>query len=89
MLFATAATYAALTAENLILRGAINIGLVFTFGAVFGLDRFDGEIGHYHDVFVLNDNICHLVIRNDIDFKGVLFFSGGGFFLFDLFLFQI
>ena len=89
MLFTTAATYTALTAENLILRGAINIRLVFTFGAVFGLDRFDGEIGHYHDIFVLNDDIRHLVIRNDVDFKGILFFSGGGFFLFDLFLFQI
>ena len=89
MLFATAATYTAFTAKNLILRGAINIGLVFTFGAVFGLDRFDGEIGHYHDILVLNDDIRHLVIRNDVDFKGILFFSGGSFFLFDLFLFQI
>ena len=89
MLFATAATYTTLTAKNLILRGAINIGLVFIFGAVFGLDRFDGEIGHYHDVFVLNDDIRHLVIRNDVNFKGVLFFSRGSFFLFDLFLFQI
>ena len=89
MLFATATTYAAFAAKNLILRGAINIRLVFTFGAVFGLDRFDGEIGHYHDIFVLNDDIRHLVIRNDVDFKGVLFFSRGSFFLFDLFLFQI
>ena len=89
MLFATAATYATFAAKNLILRGAINIGLVFTFGAVFGLDRFDGEIGHYHDVFVLDYDIRHLVIRNDVDFKGILFFSGGSFFLFNLFLFQI
>ena len=89
MLFATAATYAAFATKNLILRGAINIRLVFTFGAVFGLDRFDGEIGHYHDVFVLDDDIRHLVIRNYVNFKGVLFFSRGGFFLFDLFLFQI
>ena len=89
MLFATAATYATLAAEHLTLRGSVDIGLVFIFSAVFGLDRFDGEIWHYHDVLVLDDDIGHLMIWDNVDFKGVLFFGSGSFFLFDLFLFQI